>query len=114
MFRNEHTTGQESDKEFETLGVFGLNYSTTEFAKIRADAMRSKEETYNLIQTKGVVHADDVIIEPADSLAKNMMNAYLIGANLFSNLMINEDDYMLPITAKRKQEQIMQRQTNTI
>ena len=66
----------------------------------RADAMRSKSSMYSTINTLGQVSLDDAPVDEDDSIAKNTMNAYLLGSLLNSNL-INKD-YYLQYTLDRK------------
>lgn len=92
--------GITSDRELECLAVMGLDQSLREFSRPRADAMTSKSVMYNTINTLGKVDLKDLPDDPDDSLAKNMLNVYLLGAGLDSNL-LNKDGY-LPITYKNK------------
>ena len=78
--------GLESNKEFEGALALGLENTTAEYARIKAAAMKAKAETYNTINTKGEVSFKDIDTDKTDSIAKNTMNVYLIGANLHSNL----------------------------
>lgn len=96
--------GKESDREFEALAVVGLEKTMEEFARPRADAMKSKNQMYNTINSTGMVSLDELPKEDDDSLSKNLLNTYLIGSLINSNL-INAD-YYLPITIKNKQKQV--------
>lgn len=96
--------GKETDREFESLAAFGLEYTMDEFARPRADALRAGAAMSNIIMDKGFVSDKDFTVDKDDSLAKNMLNVYLIGANIHSNLV--DVDYMTPHTAKNKQRQI--------
>ena len=58
----------------------------------------------NIIAAKGFVSEKDFHVDDDDSLAKNMLNVYLLGANIHSNLVDNE--YMTPYTAKNKQRAV--------
>ena len=87
--------GKESDREFESLAVSGT---------IRGDYMESKNQAYNTINVTGSLSLEELDIEGKQSLAKNMANAYLIGAGIMSN-MINED-YYLPYTLENKKKEI--------
>ena len=62
--------------------------------------MRSKNMMYNTINTIGQVSLEDIPIDPDDSLSKNLLNAYLIGSHLKSNLILQ--DYYLMYTLKSK------------
>ena len=96
--------GKETDREFESLAVMGLDYTMDEFARVKADAMNAKAQMTNAILTKGYVSDDDIDLVKNDSLAKNLMNVYLIGAHIHSNLV--DTEYYTPLTAKNKQRRI--------
>ena len=96
--------GKTSDREMESLAVMGLENTMIEFSRPRADGMKSKNQMYNTINTTGMVSLNDISIDEDDSLAKNLLNTYLIGSLINSNL-INQD-YYLPITLKNKKKQI--------
>ena len=96
--------GKETDREFESLAVMGLDYTMDEFARPKADAMGAMSQMSNAILAKGYVTDDDISVAKDDSLAKNMLNVYLIGANIHSNLV--DIEYMTPHTAKNKQRNI--------
>lgn len=95
---------RQSDREFEALQVMGLDYTTTEFSKIKADAMDAKNQAYNQINLTGDVRTSDINIDPRDSLAKNMISSYMVASHLQTNLV--NSDYMLPITIKNKKTRI--------
>lgn len=95
---------QTSDREFESLAVMGLDNTMLELSRHRADAMKAKAEMYNTINTTGKVSLKDVPVDVDDSLAKNLLNVYLIGSLLKSNL-VTEDD-MLMSTIKNKQRKV--------
>lgn len=94
--------GLESNKEFEGAAALGLENTIIENARIKADAMKAKAEAYNNINVKGEVSFNDIDAQKTDSIAKNTFNIYLMGANLYSNL-VNEDYYTPYTLAKRKQ-----------
>ena len=94
--------GKESDREFETLAIMNLDYTMDEFIGPKADAMRAKSEMYNTISSKGFVSEKDIRLDKDDSLARNMMNVYLVGSTIHSKL--REEDYMTPLTLKNKQQ----------
>lgn len=96
--------GLESNKEFEGALALGLENTTAEYARIKAAAMKAKAETYNTINIKGEVSFDDIDTNKTDSIAKNTMNVYLIGANLHSNLI--DEDYYTPLALERKKKRI--------
>lgn len=86
--------GLESGKEFEGAMALGLENTTAEYARVKAAAMKAKAEAYNTINVKGEVSFKDIETDKNDSIAKNAMNVYLIGANLHSNLI--DTDYHNP------------------
>ena len=94
--------GLESGKEFEGAMALGLENTTAEYARVKAASMKAKAEAYNTINTKGDVSFKDIDTEKNDSISKNAMNVYLIGANLHSNL-IDESYYNPHTLAKQKQ-----------
>lgn len=96
--------GKETDKEFESLATMGLDYTMDEFARPKADAMGAISQMSNVIMNQGFVTKDDINVTKDDSLGKNLLNAYLIGAHIHSNLI--DIDYMTPYTAKNKQRKI--------
>lgn len=96
--------GLESNKEFEGALALGLENTTAEYARIKAAAMKAKAETYNTINTKGEVSFKDIDTDKTDSIAKNTMNVYLIGANLHSNLI--DKDYYTPLSLEKKKKRI--------
>lgn len=100
----EDKSARQSDREFEALQVMGLDYTTMEFSKIKADAMDIKNQANNTINLVGDLRASDLSIDPRDSLAKNMISAYMLASHLQTNLV--NSDYMLPITLKNKKTRI--------
>lgn len=98
---------KETDREFEALTIVSLDKTADEFARPRADALRATAQMNNIIATKGFVSEKDIVIEKDDSLAKNMLNVYLLGANIHSNLV--DIEYMTPYTAKNKHQTIERR-----
>lgn len=96
--------GKETDREFESLAVMGLEYTMDEFARPKADAMAAAAQMSNTIMAKGFVSEKDLQISKNDSIAKNLLNVYLIGAHIHSNLV--DIDYMTPYTARNKQQTI--------
>ena len=86
--------GNTSDREMESLAVMNLDHTMRELATYRADSMNAKNEFYNMINTTGMVKQSDVKVDVEDSLARNNLNVYLLGAGLNSNL-INEGEYLL-------------------
>lgn len=96
--------GKESDREFESLTIYGLKDTMKEFGTVRADAMDAKNLAYNNINTVGSLSLRELDIDNKDSLSKNMMNVYLLGALIYSDV-INED-YYLPYTLDNKKKEL--------
>jgi hypothetical protein len=92
--------GQETDKEFESLATMGLDWTMDEFARPKADAMAATTQMSNAILANGFVSDKDLQVPSDDSLGKNMLNTYLLGAHIASNLV--DIDYMTPYTARNK------------
>ena len=97
--------GKETDREFESLAVMGLEYTMDEFARPKADAMGAKAQMSNIILNQGHVSAKDLDIAKDDSLAKNLINVYFTAAHLHTNIV--DIDYMTPYTARNKQQKIV-------
>ena len=96
--------GKESDREFESLAICGLDNSIKEFSRSRADSMNDKSVMNNTINNLGQVSLKDLPDDPTDSLSKNLVSVYFIGAQLYTNI-VNED-YMTPYTMSLKQKKI--------
>ena len=96
--------GLESGKEFEGAMALGLENTTAEYARVKAASMKAKAEAYNTINTKGDVSFKDIDTEKNDSISKNAMNVYLIGANIHSNLI--DENYYNPHTLEKKKQRI--------
>ena len=96
--------GKETDREFETLAIAGLDYVMDEFARPKADAMGAMAQMSNIIANQGFVSQSDLQIAKDDSIGKNALNVYLLGAHIHSNLV--DIDYMTPYTAKNRQNKI--------
>ena len=92
--------GNSTDREFESLVVMDLDKTLTELSTVRADAMDAKNSFYNQINTTGIVSLNDVEIKNSDSIARNLLSAYLLCAHIQSNLI--NIDYLLPRTIKYK------------
>lgn len=97
--------GKESDREFESLAVSGLMKTAEELSRPRADSMNDKDIMNNIIKNLGQVKLEELPEDIADSLSKTYLDAYLIGAQLHSNI-VSKDDYMLPYTASGKEKKI--------
>lgn len=84
----------ESDREYESLATLSLVATMDELSRPKADAMNAKSYMYNDINVTGQVYLKDIPMEIDDSLGKNMMNVYMMGAHIDSNLTtlgFNED-----------------------
>ena len=92
--------GKETDREFETLALAGLDFTMDEFSRPKADAMQAMNQMSSTIMTQGHVSDKDIQIAKDDSIGKNALNVYLLGAHIYSNLI--DIDYMTPLTAKNK------------
>lgn len=104
LLTGEDKGGKETDREFESLATMGLSFTMDEFSRPRADAMEAKAQMSTTILNQGYVSEKDVNIAKDDSLAKNLLNVYLLGAHIRSNLV--DINYMTPHTAKNKQSKI--------
>ena len=92
--------GKETDREFESLATMGLDYTMDEFARPKADAMEAMSQMSAEILAKGYVSDKDITVANNDSIGKNLLNTYLIGAHLHSNLIDIGD--IAPINIKYK------------
>ena len=97
--------GKESDREFESLAVSGLMKTAEELSRPRADSMDDKNLMNNIIKNLGQVTLDELPEDIDDSLSKNLLNAYFIGAQLYTNI-VEKDSYMLPYTVKDKERKV--------
>lgn len=95
--------GNTSDREFESLVVMDLPNTIREFSTYRADAMKAKDEFYATIAEKNMVSLNDVEVSKTDSIARNTLNTYLIGAGILSNLVTvgTGNSYVLPHTVAK-------------
>ena len=96
--------GNSTDREFESMVTLDLPDTMKELATYRADAMNAKSKFYNQINTTGMVSQKDVPVENDDSLARNLISSYLLGAHINSNL-VNTEDYLPRTLKKRNTEQ---------
>ena len=94
--------GRSSDHEFESMAVSGLTNTMKEFSRSRADAMNDKSILNQTIKTTGQVKLSDLKNDPTDSLSKNLLSVYFIGAQIFTNLIVDELTYTTPYTRKQK------------
>lgn len=93
--------GKSSDREMEAMTVMGMDQTMKEFSTYRADYMDAKSIAYQTITTTGKLSQSDLDLSNRDSLSKNLLNAFLIGSLLNSNIV--NVDYMLPATIENKQ-----------
>ena len=91
--------GLEGMKEFEAAMALGLENTTAEYARVKAAAMKAKAETYNIINVKGEVSFDEIDTDKVDSIGKNALNVYLLGAHIYSNLI--DEIYYNPHTLEK-------------
>lgn len=99
LLLNKDKGGKESDMEFTTLAVTNMDHTIDEYARLRADSMKSKEELYTTISQKGYVAEGEIVPERSDVLAGKMLYVYMLGANIVTNLAGSEDGgYITPYT----------------
>lgn len=96
--------GKTSDRELEGLIAFNMNHTLKELTTFRADYMNAKTQAYATISTEGRLSEKDIDIEKEDSLAKNMLNYYMLSAGLYTNIL--NKDYMLPSTISGKERKV--------
>lgn len=99
LLTSEDKGGKETDREFEALATMGLEYTMDEFARPKADSMRAMAQMSNTILSKGYVSDEDIDVEKDDSLGKNLLNAYMLGSHIYTNLLLNSN-YETPYTYK--------------
>ena len=75
-----------------------------EMSRSRADSMGDKSIMNNTINILGQVSLKDLPDDPTDSLSKNLLSAYFLGAQLMTNLV--SEDYYLPHTLKMKSAKV--------
>lgn len=101
---NYDKNGKTSDREMDALIVMGLDKTVEEFARPRADAMQDKSIMYSTISTLGQVKLDQLPNNTDDSLSNNLLNVYLLGSMIKSNII--SEDYYLPNTIKDREKRI--------
>ena len=104
LLTNEDKAAKETDREFEALASYGLQYTMDEFRTVKADAMEATTEMTSAILDKGSVSEQDYEVKKNDSLGRNMLNVYLLGAHIKSNLV--GIDYMTPYTVENRKKKI--------
>ena len=88
------------DREMESLVVSGMDTTIQELSRARADSPEAKQAMYNTISALGTVSLKDIPESKTDVLSKNMMNVYMLGSHINTNL-INIDN-MTPQTIANK------------
>lgn len=96
--------GKETDREFESLATMGLEYTMDEFARPKGDATQAMSQMSQAILAKGSVSDSDITVAKDDSIGKRLLNTYLLGAHIYSNLVCM--DYMTPYTYKQRHKKI--------
>lgn len=104
LLTSEDKGAKETDREFESLASYGLDFTMDEFSRVRGDAMEAASEMNSIISAKGNVSEKDFTVSKYDSIAKNTLNVYLIGCHIHSNLV--DINYMTPHTAQNKNRQV--------
>ena len=100
LLTGEDKGAKETDREFEALAAYGLDYTIDEFSRVRADATTAATEMNSIISAKGFVSENDFVVGKYDSVGKNALNVYLIGCNLASNLV--NVNYYTPYTVTKR------------
>lgn len=108
LLTGDDKNGKESDREMESLAVYGMTATIREFSRARADSMNDKAVMNNIISNLGQVSYADLPNDKTDSLSKNLLNSYFIGAQLKTNLI--SDDYYLPKTLRERESKQLIRQ----
>lgn len=104
LLAQEDKAAKETDREFESLASYGLDEVLDEFRTVKADAMEASSAMLATILDKGSVSQKDYVVTRHDSLGRNMLNIYLTGACIHSNLI--DEQYMTPLTAKNKRKRL--------
>lgn len=86
MLISHDKNGITSDREMESLVVSGMDATIKELSRARADSMEAKQAMYNTISTMGYISQDDIPDDPSDPMSKNLLNVYMLGAHLSTNL----------------------------
>lgn len=102
LLTGEDKGAKETDREFEALAAYGLDFTIDEFSRVRADSVKAAAEMNSIISAKGFVSENDFIVGKYDSIGKNLLNVYLIGANIHSNLI--DVNYYTAYTIQRKKK----------
>lgn len=91
---------KESDREMESLVVMGHSATMQEMSRYRADSMNAKNVMHNTINVEGQVYQKDIPVDIDDSLSKNMVDVYLIGSLIDTN-MITDNHYIKDDKSRR-------------
>ena len=102
LLTREDKGAKETDREFEALAAYGLDYTIDEFSRVRGDSVKAAAEMNSIISAKGFVSENDFVVSKYDSIGKNLLNVYLIGCNIESNLV--NINYYTPYTIERKKK----------
>ena len=105
LLLSEDKNGKTTDREIEAMAVMGMTKTSKELTTWRADYMDAKSVAYQTISATGKISSKDVDLDPNDSLAKNMLNCYLLSAGIYTNIL--NVDYMLPRTLANRQKKII-------
>ena len=101
---NGDRNGKTSDKESESLIAIGLNNTAKEFNGFKADSINAKNIAYNTINNTGQVSLKDIPYDQEDMLSKNLMEVYMIGSMLKSNMIT--ESYLLPYYSRDRKKSI--------
>jgi hypothetical protein len=96
--------GKSSDREMEAMTVMGMEETMKELSTYRADYMDAKSIAYQTIATTGQLSQKDLELDNRDSLSKNLLNTYMIGSLLNTNIL--NVDYLLPSTLEAKSRKV--------
>ena len=101
---NYDKNGKTSDREMDALIVMGLEDTAKEFSRSRADSMQDKSIMYNTINTLGRVTLNELPNDIEDSLSNNLLDTYLLGSMMKSNII--SEDYYLTYVKKDKKKRV--------
>lgn len=104
LLTGEDKNGKESDHEFESLIISGLYRTMKEFSRSRADSMEDKSVMNMTIKTLGQVSLSELPEDIDDSLSKNLLSTYMLGAQLMTNLV--NIGYLLPYTYRDRHKKV--------
>lgn len=104
LLSQEDKAAKETDREFESMASYGLDYTIEEFRSVKADALQASNEMIATIVDKGSVSQKDYVLTRQDGVARNLLNTYLIGAGIHSSLV--DTNYMTPYTARKRMKKV--------